>query len=256
MDAEELASYRYQLEQVDGLLAEDPDNAEMLKLKRDLEDLIALSADLVGSASAEPPAPQRPISLPDDVALDADEIPRGKWAVGDRIRAKYKGDGKLYSARVVSVGGSDMAPVYSVTFKGYEGDAPEIVAHTDTRRLMGVKTSGGHANGPLSPRQKRSADDENDEDGKRLKGTAGRRQRQTQQRERQAAWLKFAGGGNSKKAKKTTAASILNKKSMFATPDNPHSRVGVVGSGRPMTQFGTRGRHVYEEAQDGESSQP
>jgi survival-of-motor-neuron-related-splicing factor 30 len=290
MDVHELASYRYQLEQVEELLANDPNNAEMLKLKKDLQDLINLSTELVGASQAttsksatassrpstataskkssgedeeevdallkrtEISLSQRPISLPDDVAIYADDVPLSKWSVGDRIRARYKGDGKLYTARVVSVGGTDAAPIYSVVFKGYE-DKPEIVAHADTRRLMGAKTAGGHGpktpNGPTTisastsvVRKREAKSNENDEDSKRLKGSSARKLRQAEQRERQQAWLKFASGTSVSK-KKSKKISILNKKSMFSTPDNPNGRVGVIGSGKPMTQFNQRHRHVY-----------
>ncbi|KAI9591504.1 hypothetical protein BDF19DRAFT_454855 [Syncephalis fuscata] len=179
----------------------------------------------------------RPITMPDDErSLDA---PRAKWVVGDRIQARYKNDGKLYSARVVSVGGSDAAPVYSVVFKGYEGDAPEIVAHADTCPLLSAKTAGGDRP------KKRSAPEPitGEEAEKKIKGTAARKMRQQEQRERQQSWLSFASGGKKKAVKKTGA---INKKSIFATPDNGQGRVGVVGSGRPMTQFGNRNKHVYE----------
>ncbi|CAO3634941.1 unnamed protein product [Mucor hiemalis] len=59
------------------------------------------------------------------------------------------------------------------------------------------------------------------------------------------AWLNFATGTNSKKKKSVGGAAPINKKSIFKTPDNPEGKVGVVGSGKGMTTFQQRGKHVY-----------
>ncbi|GES94681.1 hypothetical protein GLOIN_2v1633572 [Rhizophagus clarus] len=59
------------------------------------------------------------------------------------------------------------------------------------------------------------------------------------------SWLAFASGSAMAPGKKTTKTKRLvqppiNKKSIFATPENPEGKVGVVGSGKPMTQFQQR----------------
>jgi survival-of-motor-neuron-related-splicing factor 30 len=73
--------------------------------------------------------------------------------------------------------------------------------------------------------------------------------------QRQNSWQKFASGGGgsssstSSKAKATSSLKVappLKKTSMFSTPDDPNAKVGVVGSGKGMTQFQQRGKHVYE----------
>lgn len=73
-------------------------------------------------------------------------------------------------------------------------------------------------------------------------------------REKQSAWLNF----NTKAAKKQSLVGpkkvvpAINKKSIFATQDNPFSRVGVTGSGKPMTQYHQRGKHTYQAKNDQE----
>ncbi|KAI9313884.1 hypothetical protein BX666DRAFT_1974466 [Dichotomocladium elegans] len=89
------------------------------------------------------------------------------------------------------------------------------------------------------------------------------------------AWLNFATGADKKKMKGTP----INKKSIFKTPDNPSSKgketfpsvptpksglnliyalrlsvhiVGVVGSGRGMTSYQQRGKHLYKEGDEEE----
>ena len=45
-------------------------------------------------------------------------------------------------------------------------------------------------------------------------------------------WKNFIGG---KAVKKNTGMASTKKKSMFAVPDNPNGKVGVIGSGANMT---------------------
>ncbi|KAI8929145.1 hypothetical protein BC831DRAFT_444869, partial [Entophlyctis helioformis] len=101
-----------------------------------------------------------------------------------------------------------------------------------------------------------------------------------EQLDKQQAWLKFATAGVKKKggpspssSSSSSAASPaatapsgvlasaigakvsgalvmpLQRKSMFSTPDDPNARVGVIGSGRPMTAFSGRGRHVFSKTE-------
>jgi survival-of-motor-neuron-related-splicing factor 30 len=158
--------------------------------------------------------------------------------VGDWIVAKYAGDGSWYPAKVVSVGGSDNARVYSVQFKGYEGT--EIVRQDDTR----PKSSTVQA----KEREWMNKVDERLQLQKSKVMVGEKRKRagvQTkefqEQQERQMAWKSFA--------TKTTKKMPLKKKSIFAT-DNV-GRVGVIGSGKPMTGFGGREKHTYNEEQGG-----
>ena len=39
--------------------------------------------------------------------------------------------------------------------------------------------------------------------------------------------------------------SAGKKESIFAVPDNPDSKVGVVGSGKGMTEYSSTGRHDF-----------
>ncbi|KAJ3049806.1 hypothetical protein HK097_009208, partial [Rhizophlyctis rosea] len=83
--------------------------------------------------------------------------------------------------------------------------------------------------------------------------TATAKAKDNEQVQKQQAWLAFATGKSTGKTKTKAAASpatpapLLAKKkaSIFATPDDPNAKVGVVGSGKPMTQFVQRGKHVY-----------
>ncbi|TPX36307.1 hypothetical protein SmJEL517_g01626 [Synchytrium microbalum] len=60
---------------------------------------------------------------------------------------------------------------------------------------------------------------------------------------KQKEWLAFASGSAKKSSLKVVP---LKQKSMFATPDDPTAKVGVVGSGKGMTQFQQRGKHIFD----------
>ncbi|KAF9801415.1 hypothetical protein SFRURICE_013153 [Spodoptera frugiperda] len=51
--ADDLRNYKLQLQQVEGALLGDPDNEELLKLKIDLEELIELTQDVIGTPAGD-----------------------------------------------------------------------------------------------------------------------------------------------------------------------------------------------------------
>jgi len=69
---------------------------------------------------------------------------------------------------------------------------------------------------------------------------------------RKNSWLDFKAGKTvgGKKAKIAAAPGLaaLQKPSMFATPDTIEGRVGVVGSGREMTEQTSLKRHVFDKS--------
>lgn len=46
--------------------------------------------------------------------------------------------------------------------------------------------------------------------------------------------------------------SGTKKSSIFAVPDDPNGKVGVIGSGRGITDFHQRGRHDFGAADEAE----
>ena len=122
--AASLAEYKEQLAQVEALLAADPANAEFLDVKASLEEVIALTEDLVATAAAPPPSapppppPPPPAPAPEsaahfaalDTSVDgaACQVRRGGEAGGVWVDAVMRGalhDGRI---RVTLVrGGGD-----------------------------------------------------------------------------------------------------------------------------------------------------
>ena len=129
-----LATYKEQLNDVDELLTSDPTNAEFLEVKSSLEEVIALTEDLVkeagggdgdeadeadASAAAAPPPPPPPAADDDAAAVFAS-------LVGTKCRAKF--DGVWYDAVVDGV--NETNGRIKVTFTQYgtvaELDADDI----------------------------------------------------------------------------------------------------------------------------------
>ncbi|KAJ3034907.1 hypothetical protein HDV00_004550 [Rhizophlyctis rosea] len=306
MSAEELASYQFQLEQVEEALSKDPDSQELKKLQTDLKDLISLYTQLTGGGAAAPASvkseSKAPTSESSTPASSATKSRVSRWGakssdshtptspytssptptapqtflqfapkrftVGQRVLARYSADGKYYDAVIDAVPQEGLG-VYTVTFKGYGNK--EAVKGED---IKPISQPQHHHKRPISAIEAASANDttadsdsaaassastaaaSHDAEKKKKKkkfnpdGTAAAKSKNNEQVEKQKAWLAFAtGGAGGKKAKAKAAAAmpLLKKSSIFKTPDDPNAKVGVVGSGKPMTQFQQRGKHVYRD---------
>ncbi|KAI9229880.1 MAG: hypothetical protein DHS80DRAFT_13241 [Piptocephalis tieghemiana] len=280
MDASELETYQYQLSQVEEVLSLDPGNEDMIRLKKDLTDLIDLkpqdSLSSSGTTTKQRSSPSPATSIPSQPNLSpqsrgitpegpkksyrgsaipgAEERATRLWKAGDRVVAKWKADGCWYPARVMSVGGSDASRIYSVQFQGYS--TTEIVPQADTR--VWEKSGRPSRSTSLSSSPVTTTDPRGEV---KRKKTGNKRFGETVSK--QKAWLAFASGGKGggiKSSKPSSASSklgskkpnILNRTSMFAS--NPDGKVGVVGSGKPMTQFVERGKHRFPSSSSSPSS--
>ncbi|KAG0220795.1 hypothetical protein B0O80DRAFT_425128 [Mortierella sp. GBAus27b] len=216
------------------------------------------------AASTPPPTNNSSSSL--DPAKQPIYQPVRQWAVGDKCRALYPDDGRYYEATILNIGGGGQ--VFSVQYKGYESSAPGVLGpqdlklphapkhakHTDA----GVGAAAGVAGAAAgvagaateeSGKKKRSADDVGP--GAGAGAAPGMKKKKhsgpSEQVQKQQAWQNFAKGAGSKKTK---GATPIMKKSIFASPDSLDGKVGVVGSGKGMTQFQQRGKHVYANNQN------
>ncbi|KAH8551593.1 hypothetical protein BGW37DRAFT_513338 [Umbelopsis sp. PMI_123] len=235
MSADEIAGYRYQLEQIEASLESDPENSELLKLKNDLVELIALTAQFENvqsparSTVATPTKTQekpKEEETPSSTKTTTTTTLYQQYSVGQEVMAKYHGDGKYYKAKISNVGGSGV--VYSVIFAGYQD--VEIVKAEDIK--------------PIENKNKNKRPAANVESAENVKKQpqAKKPKKPAAVEVKKNAWLNFA---NKSEKKKKTSAIPINKKSMFKTPDNPEGKVGVIGSGRGMTEFQQRGKHQY-----------
>ncbi|KAG0293197.1 hypothetical protein BGZ96_003185 [Linnemannia gamsii] len=177
------------------------------------------------------------------------------WNVGDRCRAFYAEDGKYYEATIVAV--ADGAQAYSVQYTGYSNSPPVTLGPENLKLMYDPKKHQQHTPATITASgdsEEAKAGQKRGPDGgatagagtgsgmkKKKKADAG----PSEQVQKQMAWQNFAKGKTGVKKGKTGTSGGGLKKSIFATPDNPEGKVGVVGSGQGMTQFQQRGKHLY-----------
>jgi len=145
-----LPAYQYQLEQVELALKAQPDDPELLKLKQDLEEVIQLTAELIGCDpsilnSDEPTtfgnestsgtsstsiysnvAQLHTTSSTTTTTTAASSSSRAaiKWKTGDRCLAPWNEDGKYYECTIDDVLDDGTC---TIVFDGFETAAMTVV---------------------------------------------------------------------------------------------------------------------------------
>jgi survival-of-motor-neuron-related-splicing factor 30 len=216
MSAEEIESYNFQLEQVELALQSDPSNEELQKLQHDLKELITMFEAASSTGQTDSPSikkkQQQPAPAPTTTAT---ALKHHEFSVDQEVMARWSGDGEFYKAIITAIGGADQ--VFSVKFRGYNEaefvKAEDIKPLQDKRKRAGVfenvevpkkkkssATSTATTSTPAVPKKKKAVEFEN----------------------KKNAWLNFATGGSKKT--KTKAPTVINKKSIFKTPDNPEGK--------------------------------
>ncbi|XP_014663729.1 PREDICTED: survival of motor neuron-related-splicing factor 30-like [Priapulus caudatus] len=233
-----LANYQVQLAQVEAALMNDADNEDLLKLQKDLQEVIDLTSDLVTNkvdAVAPSVAEETPelsstatttnVSVPAVyVAADAPS-----WRPGDQCIAQWSHDGGWYEAEVDEITESGDC---TVTFAEYGNtDLTKVTLLRPSEAAHGQKNADGR------PKSKKDIiADQKEYKRKKAQKKAARMKEMEEEREKEKGkWQDF----NSKTFGKGHKKGMV-KKSIFATPDSVTGRVGVgtcgVG-GKPMTKY-------------------
>jgi survival-of-motor-neuron-related-splicing factor 30 len=246
---EKLGQYFEQLQSVEDILKEDPRNEEYLQIKKDLDEVITLTKDLLklkieekrasSSSSASSPKLASPAIAPN---LSLSSSP-SFFAVGTICEAKYSADGSWYKAKIDEIleGGK-----YNVTYVDYGNR--EVVSIADIRPLRDVTKQ--NKNAPLKrpnvpdaikeiPKSLQILPTDSEEERaakkKRVHAIKSGNRLKTLEEERnhvKSNWLKFQA-----KPKKNVPMTLTSKKkgSIFASPDSITGKVGVTNSGKAMT---------------------
>ncbi|KAJ2783058.1 hypothetical protein GGI15_002712 [Coemansia interrupta] len=238
MDASEVEIYATKLVEVELALATDPQNPELLTLKQEIEDLLALTSQLQSPTQnkqsepePEPEPLETPLREPHPRDTHAAAAAAKVWRIGDQCEAKYMADGKYYPARVIAVRGDN---TYQVAFVGY-GDMQESQAYDmrvppASQDIIAKKSAAKNAPKDAAATAATTKTDsviKGKVEKPKSKKSAGGSAASGQQ-----AWLKFAKGSGSKKLK----AKPINDRSIFKSPDAVTGRIGVANSGRGMTK--------------------
>ncbi|QRW05212.1 splicing protein SMN [Ceratobasidium sp. AG-Ba] len=247
MDRKELETFQVQLSQVELALASDPENEELTALRSELKELIS---------SPRPPSHrQRPPHRPPRTQRPRHPVrrqgPRTRHDLNNQpVRRRCRPvtsawqstremvNGILHGLRLW--GGSDERRVFNVVFKGY--NSTELLDASALKPMPAGGWKGQHA--AAAGKRRLTQEEEEERERKKKKNEKKlevRAAKAKEQNNKQAAWQKFA----KKSEKKGVVIAGMQGTSIFKTPDNPHGRVGVTGSGKGMTEYASREKHKF-----------
>ncbi|MCJ1313578.1 hypothetical protein MMC25_007257 [Agyrium rufum] len=300
----EVKEYMLQLETVQSSLQSDPDNSELQNLKEELEEVITLTKTAIAelkpatatassSSSYQPkrkPSPPpviekwskedhpaykagyRPPASATIVESPIEEAPQTPttFSVNDNVIAKWKsGDKAFYPAKITSITGSKLNPIYIVSFKNYgttetlsshdirpisnNGDSKKRKADGSISSSASTPLSGSGGLGPppnsnvisaaasidptLASQAKREPSKVSD--GPARPAKVPRKVKANKELEAgKNKWQDFTSKGK--------LGKVAKKDSMFRTGESVNARVGFTGSGQEMRKDPTRSRHIYK----------
>ncbi|KAI1848876.1 hypothetical protein JX265_001206 [Neoarthrinium moseri] len=285
---EDVNAYREQLDVVNLGLKEDPGNAELLALKSELDDAIALLNETIAELkpAKAPPKPKAPSPPPVQEKWSRENHPAFKKAaapeekddsapvnykVNDNVMAKWvSGDKGFYPARITSITGSSTAPIYIVKFKSYDNTeqlrAKDIRPVAQKRKADGTPTNNTTplvppSQPPPPPTQSpapgviSAAASINPELAQKNREAAEKPDADAKPKFKKIKATKELEAGKNKwqdfnTKSKFAKAAKTKKDSMFRTPEGVHGRVGFTGSGQAMRKDPTRSRHIYQANED------
>lgn len=193
-------------------------------------------------------------------------LPTSKRTPGTLCMAKYLADGRWYAAKIEDAPAPDGS--IRVLFTAY-GDIqvvpPEYIKARVARAATGgapagatAAATGGAGAGAAAAGAKAGkskdglkeipeslqilpTDTEEEKARKRKKIKIIKNQNRFKKKDmetnsKKATWQNFV-AKSQKKKKKGMSGGVVRKRSMFATPDGVDGKVGVIGSGRGMTEF-------------------
>jgi len=242
----QLADFESQLSIVENALQEDPNQAEFLTVKADLIGVIKITKDLL-ELQSEAEQSNNKTSYPNITEI---ATTRGIF-VGMQVEALWDEDGCWYKASVTSLTSEGVG----VTFSEYGNTATVAPENVRPRKAHDVLVVDAKALGAQTYSSKNTlVVDKNTGDLvlpaslkitatdseqvrkmkkkgiKALKNEYRKIQADEQRHKRKSSWQDFQNKGKvSKKAKKDG--------SIFQSPDTIEGKVGVVGSGKKMTEF-------------------
>ncbi|XWS11576.1 hypothetical protein CRYUN_Cryun37aG0010000 [Craigia yunnanensis] len=275
--ASNLSTYKEQLQQVRQLLGDDPGNLEYVDMEKELAEVIALTEELLATAK------QNEISG-SDIGTSVSAAPaqskesvktsdyEDKFPVGTKVQAVWSEDGEWYDATIDAITPNG----YYVSYEGWgnkEEVDPANVRATEYNALLEAEkvaeatkqaikrkiaqaASVDFQSRSLPAKLQIAADDPEDvKAAKRKKIHAFKskmrfEQLEVTQNKRQNAWQQFQ--TTKGKTKKVGFFSGRKRESIFKSPEDPHGKVGVTGSGKGLTDFQKREKHLHLKGGNGE----
>ncbi|KAL1553244.1 survival of motor neuron-related-splicing factor 30-like isoform X1 [Salvia divinorum] len=287
--AANLSTYEDQLQQVRKLLKDDPKNSEFLDMERELAEVIALTEELLttakqndgrselvtgtsGEASPDLQLSGSTFDKPRTTAINGNKFP-----LGIKVQAVWSEDGEWYDATIEA----HTPNGYYVTYDGWgnkeevDPDNVRAIQEGTADPLLEAEKIAVASKEALKRKIAQSASkdfeawtvpaklqiDRNDpEDVKAtkrkkihaFKSKMRMEEKEVTQNKRQNAWQQFQ--TTKGKAKKVGFFSGRKRESIFKSPDDPFGKVGVTGSGKGLTEFQKREKHLHLKGANMESA--
>ncbi|XP_052204867.1 uncharacterized protein LOC127809803 isoform X2 [Diospyros lotus] len=274
--ASNLSTYREQLQQVRKLLDDDPGNVEYADMEKELVEVIALTEELLATAKKNESS-----AMDLGTTVDGYESPSlhhvgpsnmadlsDKFPVGTKVQSVWSEDGEWYNATVEALTPNGYFVSYDGWGNGEEVDPANVrlIEEAEVNALLEAEKEAEAtrqaikrkiAQAAASDFQSRSLPaklriDPNDpEDVKAtkrkkihaFKSKVRQEQLEVAQNKKQNAWQQFQ--TTKGRAKKIGFFSGRKRESIFKSPDDPHGKVGVTGSGKGLTEFQKREKHLH-----------
>ncbi|XP_021720185.1 survival of motor neuron-related-splicing factor 30-like [Chenopodium quinoa] len=281
-----ISTYKEQLQQVKLLLEDDPGNSEYKDMEKELEEVIALTEELLEttkqneifvsaiSTNASTSDTLRESNRISQYEMDSINMldREDRFPVGTKIQAVWSEDGEWYNATVeaCTLNGyfvrfdewgnkEEVDPANVRLLQGDDDDAgvdallkaeKEAEATKQAlKRKIAQAAAGDFQSRSLPAKLRINPDDPEDvKAAKRkkihsFKSKARFEQLEVTQNKRQNAWQQFQ--STKGRAKKVGFFSGRKKESIFKSPEDPQGKVGVTGSGKGLTDFQKREKHLH-----------
>ncbi|XP_068184168.1 survival of motor neuron-related-splicing factor 30 [Antennarius striatus] len=217
----QLSSYKAQLQQVDVALSTDPDNEDLRKLQKDLQEVIDLTKDLLSSQPSDGSSSTNGL----------DKVPQKvHWKVGDRCMAVWNHDGQVYEAEIEEIDRENGTA--AITFSEY-GNA-EVIPLQNLKAVEEGKHRDDDGSGKPKSRKEQIAEQREYKKKKAQKKVQRMKELEQEREEQKSKWQQF----NNKAYSKNKKGQV--KRSIFASPESVNGKVGVGTCGiadKPMTQY-------------------
>ncbi|XP_057860988.2 uncharacterized protein LOC131069527 [Cryptomeria japonica] len=275
-------TYKEQLQQVRELLAADPVNSEYTEMEKELRELIALTEELLATAkqsqtaggesnnatsisTSEQHYQNRMVTNQDsDSPIETGDT----FPVGAKVQAVWSADGEWYDSTVESITSIGYFVIYDEWGNKEEVDFANVRPRQEgavnalleaekqaeaTKQAIKRKIAQAAVvdvfSRELPPKLRINPDDPEDVKAAKkkkihaFKSKVRLEQQEVTQNKRQNAWQQFQ--TTKSQSKKIGFFSGRKKESIFKSPDDPKGKVGVTGSGKGITEFQKREKHLH-----------
>ncbi|KAL3515771.1 hypothetical protein ACH5RR_022673 [Cinchona calisaya] len=278
--ASNLSTYKEQLQQVRKLLDDEPGNSEYLDMEKELVEVISLTEELLATAKQNENSGLG-VGTSGDASLSLRHVGASstlesrsmldhsdKFPIGTKVRAVWSEDGEWYEATIeahtpngyyVSYDGwgnkeevdpDNVRPIHEETANALlEAEKVAEATKAALKRKIAQAASTDFQSRSLPAKLLIEPDDPEDvKAAKRKKIHAFKskmriEQLEVSQNKRQNAWQQFQ--TTKARAKKVGFFSGRKRESIFKSPVDPNGKVGVIGSGKGLTEFQRREKHLH-----------